>query len=122
MFLGLWRLLTGFMLVLSALAIAFSGPTPEGWTSGMVLAVGLGYLIIGFINMALSGGVFMGKQWAYMLSLIFAFIGIIGAFADATYYGFNSWGMVALIFGLIVPVAIIWMLFQPDVKKHFGRE
>jgi hypothetical protein len=106
MFLGLWRLLTGFMLVLSALAIAFSGPTPEGWTSGMVLAVGLGYLIIGFINMA----------------LIFAFIGIIGAFADATYYGFNSWGMVALIFGLIVPVAIIWMLFQPDVKKHFGRE
>jgi hypothetical protein len=121
MFLGLWRLLSGFMLMMSALAIAFSGPTPEGITSGMVLAIALVYLIIGVIDMVLSGGVFQGKQWAYMLSLIFALIGIIGAFSDAWYYGFNAWGLVALIFGLIVPLAIIWMLMQPDVKKHFGK-
>ncbi|MEI6797452.1 MAG: hypothetical protein WCK39_11365 [Methanomassiliicoccales archaeon] len=119
--LGLWRIIMGFMLMLSAMAIAFSGTEPSGVTSGLVAALGIGYLIIGFIDMAVSAGLFQGKAWAWTLAFLFSIVNIAGAFVDAWSYGFNTYGLITLIFGLIVPIIVIYYLTQPDVKKTFGK-
>ena len=121
MLLGLWRIIMGFMLMLSAMAIAFSGTEPSGVSSGLVAALGIGYLIIGFIDMAVSTGLFQGKPWAWMLAFLFSIVNLVGALIDAWSYGFNLYGLFALIFGLIVPAIVIYYLTRPDVKKTFGK-
>ena len=88
----------------------------------IILAVGIGYL-------AVSYGLLKGKRWAWTITVVLLFIGIVinvvsiifGSFAInmdiSSFLTVNS-GNIA---GLIISVIILYYLYRPHVKSYFGK-
>jgi len=77
--------------------------------------MGLVFLIFGIIAFVLAYGLFTGRGWAWLWSLIFAVIGIILALFEAM----SSLG--SGILPIIIYLVIIYYLTRPHVKAFFGK-
>ena len=77
--------------------------------------MGLVFMIFGIIAFVLAYGLFTGKEWAWLWSLIFAVIGIILALFEAM----SSLG--SGILPIIIYLVIIYYLTRPHVKAFFGK-
>lgn len=90
---------------------------------GIVLAVGIGYLVVSY-------GLLKGKGWAWtttvVLSIIAIIVQIISAITTASVllsYDINaSWaGIISHIIGIAINGVIIYYLFRSHVKAFFGK-
>ncbi len=87
-----------------------------GFLAG-VLLTGLGFIVIifGLVGIFAGWGLWVGRMWAWWLTIILAVIGVLISLP-----GLLSGG-----WGAIVPIAIyliiIYYLTRPHVKTFFGR-
>ena len=86
----------------------------------------LGYIIasslaaLGIVNAGASIGLLMGKQWAWNLTMILAFISaavdIVIVVLDA-----NTSSLISAIIGCVIDGIILYYLCKPNVKAYFGK-
>ena len=74
----------------------------------ILLAIGIGYL-------AVSYGLFKGKGWAWSTALILSYIGIALAIISIVTGNFLP------IINLAINIAIVYILYRPQVKAFFGK-
>jgi hypothetical protein len=75
--------------------------------------VGVVFVIIGLIYLALGYGCFKGWPWVWPVGVIFTIIGIIIYLLSIIANPAGS------IIGIIIDIIILWYLFQPQVKAWF---
>ncbi len=91
----------------------------------IVLAVGIGYLVVSF-------GLLKGKGWAWIITVILTIIaiaiqivsGVTASMFDASFIDdTNSFvtGIIAQIVGIAINGVILYYLYRPNVKAFFGR-
>jgi hypothetical protein len=91
----------------------------------IVLAVGIGYLIVSY-------GLLKGKGWAWIVTVILTIIaiavqivsGITASMFNASFINdTNSFvtGIIAQIVGIAINGVILYYLYRPNVKAFFGR-
>jgi anaerobic C4-dicarboxylate transporter len=91
----------------------------------IVLAVGIGYLVVSY-------GLLKGKGWAWMVTVILTIIaiavqivsGITASMFNASFIDdTNSFvtGIIAQIVGIAINGVILYYLYRPNVKAFFGR-
>ena len=91
----------------------------------MVLAVGIGYLVVSY-------GLLKGKGWAWIVTVILTIIaiavqivsGITASMFNASFIDdTNSFvtGIIAQIVGIAINGVILYYLYRPNVKAFFGR-
>jgi F0F1-type ATP synthase assembly protein I len=91
----------------------------------IVLAVGIGYLIVSY-------GLLKGKGWAWIITVILTIIaiavqivsGVTASMFDASFIDdTNSFvtGIIAQIVGIVINGVILYYLYRPNVKAFFGR-
>ena len=90
---------------------------------GIVLAVGIGYLVVSY-------GLLKGKGWAWTITVVLSIIAIIVQTISAITtvnvllsYDINaSWaGIISHIIGIAINGVIIYYLFRSHVKAFFGK-
>ena len=109
-----WLLAGAGMMMVGALMPLFGVGLPMflGAIAGLMSLV---FLIFGIIAFVLAYGLFTGRGWAWLWSLIFAVIGIILALFEAM----SSLG--SGILPIIIYLVIIYYLTRPHVKAFFGK-
>ncbi len=91
----------------------------------IVLAVGIGYLIVSY-------GLLKGKGWAWIITVILTIIaiavqivsGITASMFNASFIDdTNSFvtGIIAQIVGIAINGVILYYLYRPNVKAFFGK-
>jgi len=91
----------------------------------IVLAVGIGYLIVSY-------GLLKGKEWAWIITVILTIIaiavqiasGITASMFNASFIDdTNSFvtGIIAQIVGIAINGVILYYLYRPNVKAFFGK-
>jgi uncharacterized membrane protein (DUF2068 family) len=77
--------------------------------------VGIGLVVLGIAYLVMAYGLWRGKRWAWTITMILSFIGIVlGAVSIVT-------GNIAAIFNLIINAIVLYYLFRPHVKVFFGK-
>ena len=81
-------------------------------TGAISLALGVAYLVMAF-------GLWKGKGWAWTISTIVLFIGIV---IDMISLPRRSVGdIVSSIVSIAINAVILYYLFRPHVKAYFGK-
>ncbi|MCE5297360.1 MAG: hypothetical protein LLF84_00200 [Methanoregulaceae archaeon] len=75
--------------------------------------VGVVFVIIGLVFIALGIGCFKGWPWVWPVGVIFTIIGIVINLLSIL----SNTG--AAIIGILIDIIILWYLFQPQVKAWF---
>jgi hypothetical protein len=75
--------------------------------------VGVVFVIIGLVFIALGIGCFKGWPWVWPVGVIFTIIGLVINLLSIL----SNTG--AAIIGIIIDIIILWYLFQPQVKAWF---
>lgn len=73
----------------------------------IILIMGLGGIVVGW-------GFWAGKQWAWIVGVIFYIVGIVISAVGMV------WSLTNVI-GVIIGVVILYYLFRPNVKAWFGK-
>ena len=82
---------------------------------GVVEVIGVIILVVAFLYLVLAYGLWSGKSWAWIVSLILAGLGIIFSLLALLVRGWLA------ILALILDAVIIYYLLQPKVKAFFGE-
>jgi len=106
-----WLLAGAGMMMVGALMPIFG----MGLPMFLGAIAGLMSLVFGIIAFVLAYGLFTGKGWAWLWSLVFAVIGVILALFEAM----SSLG--SGILPIIIYLVIIYYLTRPHVKAFFGK-
>ena len=89
----------------------------------IILAVGIGYLVVSY-------GLLKGKRWAWTITVVLLFIGIVINVVSIIIFGYFTFdtdtssfltsnsGSIA---GIIISVIILYYLYRPHVKLYFGK-
>jgi uncharacterized membrane protein (DUF2068 family) len=111
---GVFGILGGLALVGFGGVIAASGVAGGGFAT----IVGLLLLVYGALALALAYGFWTLKPWAWTLG-----VGLQGAGIVINILQFlnNSSNAVSTVISIAISAAIIWYLYQPNVKAAFGR-
>lgn len=83
--------------------------------SGILWVIGAVLIIIGLLYLVLAYGLWTGRGWAWLISLILAGLGVVGSLLSLL-----RGGVVAII-TLLLDVLIIYYLTRPNVKVFFGK-
>jgi uncharacterized membrane protein (DUF2068 family) len=75
----------------------------------ILLALGIAYFVMAY-------GLWIGKRWAWTITLILSVIGIIVAIASIVA------GNVGAIISIIIHGVVIYYLYRPNVKAYFGKQ
>ena len=113
--LGILELLGAFVVAFVSFVIPEIFPhvrffAPRSMGSGLVLAA------FAFIEFVLAYGLWKGKGWAWIGSLIFAVIGLV--FSAFTLF---MRARVGEIIALVLNLVIMYYLMQPRVQSYFGK-
>jgi len=77
--------------------------------------VGIGLVVLGIAYLVMAYGLWRGKRWAWTITMILSFIGIVlGAVSIVT-------GNIAAIFNLIINAIVLYYLYRPHVKVFFRK-
>ena len=82
---------------------------------GFIGILGAMLIVLGIANFVVAWGLFKGKGWAWIVTII---INIITAILNITSIVAGSIGSIG---GLIINGIIIYYLYRPNVKSYFGR-
>jgi len=82
---------------------------------GVVALIGVVVIVIGLLYLGLAWGLWTGKGWAWILSLVLAFLGIIVSIISLVGRSFGT------LIVLILDAIIVFYLFRPNVRAFFGE-
>lgn len=82
---------------------------------GFIGILGAMLIVLGIANFVVAWGLFKGKGWAWIVTII---ISIITAILNIISIVAGSIGSIG---GLIINGIIIYYLYRPNVKSYFGR-
>jgi uncharacterized membrane protein (DUF2068 family) len=110
---GLLFVLGGVFLLIgsSALGIAFDSAA----LGGLAAVIGAVTLVIGILLLVFAWGAWGLQPWAWTLGVVLEAIAIVLGLFNL----FNGSGGAVL--SIAIAVVITWYLFQPDVRRAFGR-
>ena len=120
--LAVLQIILGILELIGAVAVAFiSFVLPEMFPHVRFFAPrsmfsGLVLLVFAFVQFILAYGLWKGKGWAWVGSLIFAVIGLVFS-ALTLFMRLRVGEVVALVLNLV----IIYYLMQPRVQSYFGK-
>jgi hypothetical protein len=109
-----WLLAGAGMMMLGAL-MPLTGVEVPMFLGAIAGFMGVVFLVFGIIAFVLAYGLFTGKGWAWLWSLIFAVLGIVLALVEAM----GSLGSAVL--PIIIDLIIIYYLTRPHTKAFFGK-
>ena len=75
---------------------------------GVLTAIGIGYLAVSYC-------LFRGRVWAWSITLILSYIGIVIAIISILSGNFVP------VINLAINIAIVYFLYRPQVKAFFGK-
>jgi len=109
-----WLLAGAGMMMVGALMPLFGVGLPMffGAIAGLM---SVGFVIFGIIAFVLAYGLFSGKGWAWLWSLVFAVIGVILALFEAMS------SLATGVLPIIIYLVIIYYLTRHHVKIFFGK-
>ena len=84
--------------------------------NGVVSFIGVVLIVIGLLSFGLAWGLWTGRGWAWILSLLLAALGLIVSLISLARGRFG--GIVILILDAI----ILYYLFRPNVRSFFGEQ
>ena len=106
-------LLSGGIFAVSSSAILsqFGGPLVA-----VVIGVGVFTIALGVAHFVLAWGLFKGKGWAWIITVILAIISVILSIVSIASGGRTN------IISLIISAVILYYMFRTEVKSYFGRD
>jgi lysylphosphatidylglycerol synthetase-like protein (DUF2156 family) len=84
--------------------------------NGVVSLIGVVVVVIGLLYLGLAWGLWTGKGWAWVLSLVLAALGVIVSLLSLVRGHFGP------IVVLILDAIILYYLFRPNVRAFFGEQ
>ena len=106
----------GFAHLSARMISAVANDTPlDRLTSGVGNTIGIGALLFGFFWIVLGIGIWTTKNWARVLTLIFAGLWLLFGLLKVAHFP-TPWHLLRV----VVDAAIIIYLMLPDVKRAFG--
>ena len=84
--------------------------------NGAVSLIGVVVVVIGLLYLGLAWGLWTGKGWAWVLSLVLAALGFIVSLISLVRGGFGT------IVVLLLDAIILYYLFRPNVRAFFGEQ
>jgi len=82
---------------------------------GLLSVIGVVIVIVGLLYLGLAWGLWTGKGWAWIVSLILAVLGIIFSIVSLV-----AGGVIALLV-LVLDAVIVYYLYRPNVRSFFGE-
>ena len=83
----------------------------------VLLVIGAIMFVMGLVGIVVGWGLWAGKQWAWIIAVIFYIAGIV---ISAVFMVWPVWSPIDVI-GVIIGVVILYYLFRPNVRAWFGR-
>lgn len=120
--LAILQTLLGILTLLGGIAIASVGfVLPEiiphvRWFAFRSLIFGLGLLVFALVDFILAYGLWEGKGWAWVGSLLFVLIGIV-----LSVFSLFVNPRIGELVSLIIDLVIVYYLMQPRVHTYFRR-
>ena len=110
---GVFQIMGGLFLLLgsSALGMAFNSAA----LGGLAAVIGAISLVIGILLLVFAWGAWGLQPWAWTLGVVLEAIAIVLGLFNL----FN--GSTGALVSIAVAALITWYLFQPDVRRAFGR-
>jgi hypothetical protein len=94
-----------------------------GFFAGLGAFMGIFIIIIGGVGLLVGIGLLKLKEWARIISIVFAGLGaglqLLGLVGSLSH--FNIGAVIWTLFWLAIDVLIIWYLVKPEVKAAFQR-
>jgi lysylphosphatidylglycerol synthetase-like protein (DUF2156 family) len=121
--LAILHVVQGLLLLLAGIAVIAVGEfirrgmfrIPRLLVGGALTVIGVVLIVVALLYAVLAWGLWEGKGWAWVASLILATIGIIFSLLSL----FRG-SLVGLLF-LILDAIIAYYLFRPNVRAFFGE-
>ena len=108
-------LLAGLILMIVGEAIQHAIYAFPHFMRGFLPVVGFIIIIIAVLDLGLAYGLWIGKSWAWIVSLVLAVLRIIGALIILVRGAFGP------VVTLILDLVIVYYLTRPNVKAFFGE-
>jgi uncharacterized membrane protein (DUF2068 family) len=110
---GVFGVLAGLALLGIGAVAATAG------LGGLAAFLGLVALVYGVLSLVLAYGFWTLKPWAWTLGVGLEIAGIL--INVLQYVNNTNRGLFSTIVGIAINAAILWYLYQPNVKSAFGR-
>ena len=78
-------------------------------------AIGAVLIALGIAYFVMAYGLWKGKGWAWTITLVLSFIGIVLGIASIVT------GNIGAVFHLIINIIVVYYLYRPNVKAFFGK-
>jgi hypothetical protein len=93
-----------------------NAPGVGALVAGFGFVFGIILLVIGLLYAAISYGVWKGRPWSWMLGVVVSIIAIVFGVL-----GLSGGISLSSIISLALPIAVVYFLMQPEVKRWLGR-
>jgi hypothetical protein len=113
--LGILELAGGMVLTFVRFVLPAMFPHVRFFATRSVFS-GLGLIVFALVDFILAYGLWEGRGWAWVGSLIFAVIGLVFS-ALSLFIGPRVGGVVSLVIDLV----ILYYLMHPGVQGYFGK-
>jgi hypothetical protein len=110
---GILAILGGALVV----GVAGSGMLSSygmGMFSGFISFFGGIVIIVGFLAIFVSWGMWSGKTWAWYLAVVLYALGVVFGLISL------AGGALTGIVSLLIEILLLWYMFRPHVKAYFG--
>ncbi len=104
-----------FAMAAGALIGSFFGSEGSAFGAALGAFIGVFALIGGAVAAVMGYGLWTGRAWAWILTIIFEGLSGASSLFAATR------GNPEAIVSVLIAAGIIWYFFQPNVKRYFGR-
>jgi uncharacterized membrane protein (DUF2068 family) len=82
---------------------------------GLSAGIGAALMALGIAYFVMAYGLWKGKGWAWTITLVLSFIGIVLGIASIVT------GNIGAVFHLIINIIVVYYLYRPNVKMFFGK-
>jgi hypothetical protein len=88
-----------------------------GFLAGLGIVVALIFFVIGGLYLMIAFGTWNARRWSWMLGAVIYVIALVLGVLGLS-GGFSVYNLVV---GVGVPAVVLYLLWQPDVKRYLGR-
>ena len=81
----------------------------------LIIGIGIILLALGIAYLVMAYGLWIGRGWAWTITLILSAIGIVVAIVSI------AADPIGAIIRIIIPGVVIYYLYRPNVKAYFGK-
>jgi uncharacterized membrane protein (DUF2068 family) len=114
---GVISLVGGSLGLIGGIALSVLANDPEfGIFGAGLVAISSVIIALGIASLVVAWGLFRGKGWAWLITVIIAIISIVFSIV-----GIAS-GQLHSIVTLIIYGVIVYYMYRPEVKSYFGRQ